>query len=285
MKIVFYLVMFMMCGVSVLSGQTGDGGGCFKIVAVNEMTRTMETSLFASADPAVVKQYIPKGAPASMSSFVLFAGGEPILFDTGLGGEAWVKKLADLGVKPESVKLILLTHLHSDHVGGLLDGTKSRFPNAVVRCSEPEYQHWLPKNGQPKNKQVGTIQSVYGKRFAETFRFGDEVFSNVQITIKALDAAGHTPGHTAFLIEAKKPAAQRFLIAGDLLHAAALQFPKPDICTSYDMEPDKAVQSRKRILDFAVREDLLIGGMHFPPPNTGKVRKNDAGGYSFAPAD
>lgn len=277
MKTFLSIAVLIMCAGSIFANRKGD----FQIIAVNEMTRNMDADLFKSADPAIVKQYMPNGAPASMSSFVLVAGEDTILFDAGIGSEAWTKKIAELGIKPESIKLILLTHLHSDHVGGLLDGKQCRFPNANVRCSAPEYQHWLPKEGKPKNNQVGTIQSAYGKRFADTFQFGDTVFSNDIVTIKAVDAAGHTPGHTAFLIEARKPMTQRFLIVGDLLHAAALQFPKPELCTSYDMDPEKAVQSRKRVLDFAAKEALPIGGMHFPPPNKGIVKKENDGGYTF----
>jgi glyoxylase-like metal-dependent hydrolase (beta-lactamase superfamily II) len=242
----------------------------FHIFAVNETTRTMEKSLFAAADAAVVNQYIPGGAPASMSSFILSVGSDVILFDTGLGGDVWVQNITDLGIKAEKVKLILLTHLHGDHIGGLFSGNARRFPNAVVRCSQSEYDGMA----SPRNK----IKSLYGTAFEKTFGFNDTVFDNGSVKIKALDAAGHTPGHTAFLIESPK---KKFLVVGDLLHAAALQFPKPEICTSYDSEPAKAVASRKRILDFAAEGKIPIGGMHFPPPNIGTVQKDGKDGYTF----
>jgi beta-lactamase superfamily II metal-dependent hydrolase len=93
------------------------------LAAIDEAPgRTMDAALFAATDPETLKKYMPEGgAPASISSFVLFTGEDTILFDTGNGGELWVKKLTDLGVKPESVKHIFLTHMHGDHIGGLLE--------------------------------------------------------------------------------------------------------------------------------------------------------------------
>ena len=237
----------------------------------------MNAGTFASADPAIIKQYMPDGsAPASMSSFVLFTGEDTILFDAALGGEPWNKQLTELGIKPENVKLILLTHFHGDHIGGLLQGDTRRFPNAKVLSSVPEYESGFPKNGTPQ-PQLDKIQSAYGKDFT-TFNFDDQVFTNSSVKVKALDASGHTPGHTVFLIESTK---NKLLIIGDLLHAAALQFPAPDVCASFDRDTEKAITTRKRILDFAAQEKIPIGGMHFPPPNIGTVKKDDKGRYEF----
>jgi glyoxylase-like metal-dependent hydrolase (beta-lactamase superfamily II) len=253
----------------------------FKAVVINEVLREMGKDLFSSSDPAVVKRYLPEGgAPASMSSFVLFAGDDVVLVDAGLGGSNWINKLTELGVKPEKVKLILLTHMHSDHVGGLLNGNTRRFPNAVVLSAKLEYDYWLPKNAKTRTSQLEKIKTAYGNDFSKTFEFDEQVFANASMKITALNAVGHTPGHTAFLVESSQ---SRLLIVGDLLHAASLQFPVPDICSSYDMEPKNTVASRKRILDFAVKENILIGGMHFPVPNIGTVKSNGQGGYEFIP--
>lgn len=243
-----------------------------KITPIEELSRKMEPSLFAAADQNIVKKYLPTdGAPASMSSFVLFAGEEAILIDTGLGGAPWQQKLAESGVKPENVKLILLTHLHGDHIGGLLQGNARRFPQAKVLCSAPEYEYWQSK------REGAKITDAYGKDFS-TFKYDDQVFANDLVNVKALGAPGHTPGHTAFLIS-RSSGAVECLIIGDLLHAAALQFPAPEICTAYDSDPVKAVASRKRLLDYAAQENIPIAGMHLPAPHIGKVKKNDNGGY------
>ena len=254
----------------------------FRVVAIDESPgRTMNASLFSSSDPEAVKKYMPDGsAPASVSSFILFAGEDTVLVDTGNGGELWIKKLTDLGVKPENVKLILITHMHGDHIGGLLQGDTRRFPNAKVLSSAPEHDFWLLRERQPQGAQFGRIRAAYGQDFAK-FNFGDEVFANSLVKAKAIAAEGHTPGHAAFLIEPKQENKEKLLIIGDLLHAAALQFPVPEACASFDMDKDKAVASRKRLLDFAVQEKIPIGGMHLPPPSMGTVKKEDTGGYTF----
>jgi glyoxylase-like metal-dependent hydrolase (beta-lactamase superfamily II) len=258
----------------------------FRVVAIDESPgRTMNVNLFSSADPEAVKKYMPDGgAPASVTSFVLFAGEDTVLIDTCTGNEMWVKKLTDLGVKPENVKLILLTHFHGDHIGGLFQGNARRFPNAKVFASTPEYDYYALRERQPQGgtgASFGKIKAAYGEDFVK-FNFGDEVFANSQITVKALDAVGHTPGHTAFLIEPKQEGKEKLLmIIGDLLHAAALQFPVPEACASFDMDKEKAVAARKRILDFAAQEKIPVAGMHLPPPSLGTVKKEDKGGYIF----
>ena len=250
-----------------------DQAANLSVVAIDESPgRTMNAATFASADPAVVKKFMPDGtAPASMSSFVLFAGEDTVLIDTGAGGETWIKKLTDLGVKPESIKLILLTHFHGDHIGGLFQGNARRFSNAKVLASTPEYD----SKGAPFEK----IKSAYGEYFAK-FNFGEEVFANSLIRVTAMDASGHTPGHSAFLLESKLQDKDKLLIIGDLLHAATLQFPAPEACASFDRDPEKSIVARKRVLDFAAQKKILIGGMHLPPPSVGLVTKEEHG-YSF----
>lgn len=272
------LIVTMCITPSLLAQQNG-----FRITAINEAPgRTMDAGLFATTAPETTKKYMPTGnAPASVSSFVLFAGEDTILFDTGNGGELWVKTLTDLGVKPESVTLILLTHTHGDHTGGLLQGNTRRFPNAKLLCAVPEYEHWLPQNVSATSLP-GRIKTAYGQSFT-TFKFGDEVFANAEVKIKALDAAGHTPGHTVFLIEPKDTAKEKMLIFGDLLHAAALQFPVPEACARFDMNHEKAIASRKMILDFAAQENIHVAGMHLPSPSVGTVKKNGQGGYDWEP--
>jgi glyoxylase-like metal-dependent hydrolase (beta-lactamase superfamily II) len=266
----FLISAMCIAAISVFSSALAQS---FKVVAIDESPgQTMKAETFSSADPEAVKKYMPEGnAPASRSSFVLFAGKDTVLIDTGAGADAWFKKLTDLGIKPESVKLILITHFHPDHIGGLFQGDARRFPHAKVLASTPEYD----SQGAPFEK----IKAVYGGNFVK-FNFDDEVFANPLVKVKALDASGHTPGHAVFLIEAKQKEEDKLLIIGDLLHAAALQFPVPEACASYDMDREKAVAARKRILDFAAQEKILIGGMHLPPPSIGTVKKLDKG-YTF----
>ena len=247
------------------------------ILSESDTEQRRGTDIFDQADMERVNRYVPAdGAPFGMFAFLLRAGDENILFDAGLGGETWVNNL-EKNVKPEDVKLVLLTHLHGDHIGGLLNGNVRRFPNAKILCSVPEYEHWLPEDAEPRTPQLARIKAAYGQDFA-TFKFDDEVFANAAVKIKPLDAVGHTPGHTVFLIETAE--GYRELILGDLLHVAALQFPAPDICSRFDMDKEQTVAARKRILDFAAQEKIPVRGMHLPGP-AGIVEKNERGGYNY----
>jgi len=264
----------------------------FRVVAIDEMPgRTMSADLFATADQDAVRRYMPDGtAPASVTTFVMFAGDDIVLFDTGLGNELWEQKLTALlneqgGAKPENVKLILLTHTHSDHIGGLMKSNERRFHNATIRLSYMELEHWMPlvflsRDTTEERRRQGAPYHIWDAYTVETFRFGDVVFENALVKVTAKDASGHTPGHTVFLIEPKQEGQERLLIVGDLLHAAALQFPLPEACARFDIDMPKAISARKRILDFAAEEKILIGGMHFPPPHFGTVRK-EGSGYVF----
>ena len=95
----------------------------------------------------------------------------------------------------------------------------------------------------------------------------------------AIEATGHTPGHSVFLVESE---GKSLLILGDLIHAAVLQFPLPDECASYDMDASAAVKTRKLILAMAAAKDIPVAGMHIPFPGMGRV-KVEGKGFGFTP--
>jgi glyoxylase-like metal-dependent hydrolase (beta-lactamase superfamily II) len=273
--------VFLMSFMSVFAVMSADAAEEFSVVAVTEAKRAMPAAIFPDAAKQDLQKYMPGGtAPASMSSMLLKTGDETVLIDAGLGGADWVSTLEKNGVEAKKVKVILLTHFHGDHVGGLLDGNQRRFPNAKILSAKKEYEYWLPKNAPARNAQLETIRKAYGKDFSETFDFEDTVWTLGDVKVKAIDATGHTPGHTAFLISSPK---KKLLIIGDLLHGAALQFPKPEICATYDVTPSDAVKSRKRVLDFSAENNVPIAGMHLPVPCIGTVKKDGKGGYEFRP--
>ena len=100
--------------------------------------------------------------------------------------------------------------------------------------------------------------------------FGDEVIAGV----KAIDTIGHTPGHTAYLIESD---GEKLLIVGDIMHFPEIQLPAPNVAVRYDVDPEKAIQSRKFILDYAAMKNIPIAGMHITPPGLINVKKSGEG--------
>jgi glyoxylase-like metal-dependent hydrolase (beta-lactamase superfamily II) len=130
------------------------------------------------------------------------------------------------------------------------------FKKAAVYAGKVEYDAWM--NKIPKNDLQKNIMALY-KDSLHLFAFGDSLPHGVL----AMDAVGHTPGHTAFQIS-------NLLVIGDLMHGYALQKFHPEISSNYDMDKVKSAESRKRIMQYAREHKLLMAGMHLPPPGFAK---------------
>jgi len=226
----------------------------------NQGEKLNPRSLFSDAsDSLFASLNLPEGIPASVSTFLAKVDGSYILFDAGLGafGGQLLNRLAALGVNPDSIGLIYLTHFHVDHIAGLIAKDESGndvkvFKNAAVYAGKVEYDAWM--NDIPKNDLQKAVMGIY-KDSLHLFAFGDSLPHGVL----ALDAVGHTPGHTAFQLS-------NLLVIGDLMHGYALQKDHPEINSNYDMDKEKSIESRKRIMKYASDNKLLMAGMHLPPP-------------------
>ena len=226
----------------------------------NEGEKLNPRSLFSDASDSLYNSLnMPDGIPASVSTFLVKVDGKYILIDAGLGafGGQLQKRLAALGVNPDSIGLVYLTHFHVDHIAGLVakddaGNDAKAFKNAAVYAGKVEYDAWM--NDIPKNDLQKGIMALY-KDSLHLFAFGDSLPHGVL----AMDAIGHTPGHTAFQLA-------NLLIVGDLMHGYALQKDHPEINSNYDMDKPKSAESRKRIMQYASDNKLLMAGMHLPPP-------------------
>lgn len=226
----------------------------------NEGEKLNPRSLFSDASDSLFESLnMPAGIPASVSTFLVKVDGKYILFDAGLGafGGQLMNRLGSLGVNPDSIGLVYLTHFHVDHIAGLIaeDGSGKEvkvFKNAAVYAGKVEYDAWM--NQIPNNDLQKKIMGIY-KDNLHLFAFGDSLPHGVL----AMDAVGHTPGHTAFQFA-------NLLVIGDLMHGYALQKDHPEINSNYDMDKEKSVESRKRLMQYARDNKLLMAGMHLPPP-------------------
>ena len=226
----------------------------------NDGEKLMPRTLFSDASDSLYNSLnMPDGIPASVSTFLVKVDGKYILFDAGLGsfGGQLMNRLAALGVNADSIGLVYLTHFHVDHIAGLVakdeagNDTKA-FKNAAVYAGKVEYDAWM--NDIPKNDLQKGIMALY-KDSLHLFAFGDSLPHGVL----AMDAVGHTPGHTAFQLA-------NLIIVGDLMHGYALQKDHPEVNSNYDMDKPKSAESRKRIMQYASDNKLLMAGMHLPPP-------------------
>ncbi|MCQ2107243.1 MAG: MBL fold metallo-hydrolase [Fibrobacter sp.] len=215
--------------------------------------------LFSDASDSLYNSLnLADGIPASVSTFLMKADGEYVLFDAGLGdfGGQMANHLKELNVNPDDIKLIYLTHLHVDHISGLVKKTETGFEkvfkNATVYVGQVEKDAWF--NDIEKNDLQKAILGVYSDKL-KLFAFGDILPHEVE----AIDAIGHTPGHTVFRHK-------ELLVIGDLMHGYALQINHPEINSNYDMDKAKSIESRKKILEYAKANKLTMAGMHLPTP-------------------
>lgn len=222
----------------------------------DEGDKRMPNSLFyGEADSAKVDSLSPDGSvPSSISCFLVETQGKKVLFDTGNGmehGGMLLKRLDNIGVKPESIDNLVLTHFHMDHIGGMTEGGKPVFTRAEVYVPEAERIYWKYMSNQ-NAKAAADAMAVYSGK-VHCFKYTDAL----PLGIKPLAAPGHTPGHTVYQMG-------RLLIVGDLMHGFDLQIQDPGICPSYDMDRRKATESRKKYIDYIRKNKLVTAGMHFP---------------------
>lgn len=222
----------------------------------NPSPRTMSRNLFPEAPDSLFEALgLEDGIPSSVCAFLVKKEGKNILFDAANGApdSRLMHVLDSCGVAAEDIDMIFITHLHGDHIGGLMKEGDAAFPNAELFINEVEYEAWMAMP-QEQTARLRTTLEAYGDRLT-TFSLTD----SLPCGIEAIDAYGHTPGHTAYKVGS-------ILIAGDIMHGTALQVKYPQYCARFDMDKEEAVRSRDRIMKMAEEENMHIYGMHFPSP-------------------
>jgi len=210
----------------------------------------------------------------------------PVLIDTGGGSQLMASMgrlpsaLKAAGVSLDSIETVLLTHLHGDHCGGLVDaGGKASFPNAELILHRAEAAFWLESNLDevPDRKTFEFVRHMLAPYASRTRLIeGGEVVPGIH----ALPLPGHTPGHTGYRVGSGPSSV---FIWGDIVHVPAVQSALPDAGTAMDVDPALAVKTRKETFKQAAEEGILIAGMHMEFPGLAQL-KSEGDGYRFVAA-
>lgn len=216
----------------------------------------------------------------SVNAFLVNTGTRLILIDAGGGGlfgPVLGKLLANLqaaGYKPEQIDDVLITHLHPDHVGGLVAGGAVVFPNATIHANERDATYWLSQANLDSAKDDGkaffqgamTSLTPYiaASRF-QTFSGDAQIVNGVRSWM----TAGHTPGHTSYVVESR---GQRLVVIGDLIHVAGVQLDAPSVTIDFDSDRTAAAASRARAFTVLAKEGDLVAAAHIAFPGIGRLR-------------
>lgn len=271
--------------------------GDIEVTAILDGYIDLGTELFPDAEPEEIKRlqranFAPTGDSlrASVNCFAINTGDTLALVDAGgrnLMGPTMGNMpggLAAAGIDPAAVDLVIATHMHPDHIGGIATHNgAAAFPNAEFVVHADDWDFWMspetmasaPNFFKPFFEAAQAAATPYLKAVRK-IGDGEDIASG----ITAMALPGHTPGHTGYLISSGKDA---LLIWGDVVHSPLLQFPHPNWYSAFDNQPNVASITRRKTFDMADKEKLLVAGMHLPFPGIGHVVRGE--NFNFVPAE
>ena len=233
----------------------GNNSSVVEVIPIqdNPAPRLMPRALFAEAPDSLFEALgLQNGVPSSVCAFLVKVDGKNILFDAANGtpDSRLMNVIDSCGVTPDAIDYIFITHLHGDHIGGLMKDGAAAFPNAELYINKIEYDAWMAK----PQESLLTITKAYDQRL-KIFAVSDPLPCGVE----PIEAYGHTAGHTAYKIGNN-------LIVGDIMHGVALQLEHPQYCARFDADKEKSIHTRKEIMKMGKDQGLRLYGMHFPSP-------------------
>ncbi len=204
---------------------------------------------------------------------VVNTGAEIVLFDTGLGAEGTLAALTAAGMTADMVDVVVLTHMHGDHIGGLMgaDGVTPTFANARYVTGSVEHNNWSAAADENFDKNV--------KPLNDKITFLDDGGHPVS-GITAMAAPGHTPGHMIYMVESN---GQRLAITADTANHYVWSLQRPDWEVRFDADKAAAAATRKQVFGMIAADRIPFIGYHMPFPGLGYVEAAGEG-FRYVPA-
>lgn len=213
-------------------------------------------------------------------------GDSLVLFDTGNGEGArparglLSQRIAEAGYSADQVDTVVLTHMHPDHIGGLIEGGTAAFPNATYAVGAIEYDFWnstdrVGTQAEGIHTALQGLKPVIGEKLT-MLNPGDSVTSGIE----AVAAHGHTPGHMAYHIESD---GARLMLTGDSANHFVLSLQRPDWEVRFDMDKAGAAATRRELFGMLASENMAFSGYHMPFPAMGYVEAH-GDGFVYVPA-
>jgi glyoxylase-like metal-dependent hydrolase (beta-lactamase superfamily II) len=266
--------------------------GTIEVTTVSDgvLNATLNNFLGVTAAEAERMSGFPAAGPVplAVNAFLLQYDGKRVLVDAGTSSTMGptLGKLPDnlraLGVAPETIDVILLTHIHPDHSNGLVnDAGQANFPNAEVVVNAEDLRFWVEREPDATDNEFRQRNMKAARRAFAPYRDrvrpirGGEPLPG----ISARPQPGHTPGHTGWLVSSGDDA---LLIWGDIVHVTGVQFARPDAALTFDLDPEAARRSRSRVLDWVATDRIRVAGAHLDLPGFGYVLRAGSG-YRFEP--
>jgi glyoxylase-like metal-dependent hydrolase (beta-lactamase superfamily II) len=273
--------------------------GDFEVTALSDgtvelpMDKLLTNTTPEKVNKALAAAFLKSPVEGSVNAYLINTGSKLVLIDTGAANllaptlGKLVASLKASGYKPEQVDEIYITHMHVDHVGGLTAADKAVFPNAVVRAAKAEGDYWLTQANMDKAPEAmkaffkGAMASL--KPYVASGKYKPFEGADVQLVpgVRAINTAGHTPGHTIYVIESK---GEKMVFWGDLMHVAAVQFPDPSVTIQFDYDSKAAAPQRKKQFADAAAKGYYVGVAHISFPGIGHVR-TEGSGYAWVPVN
>ena len=265
--------------------------GDIEVICINDGTLSSDINAVkgVSAEQAQAlfdESFFPE-VRCTTNNFIIRSQGRTALVDVGAGpfiddtAGKMLENAAAAGISPADIDTVLFTHIHPDHISGLMDANWNKvFPHAVVKMHRAEFEFWL--SDDPQSQKIAHVKHEADQviRFMTPYVDQIELFDGGQVMpgVTAVPLPGHTPGHTGYLIASQ---GEELLIWGDIVHWPVVQFPLPDAAMIYDVDPAQATATRRAIMNKAVSNGLLVAGMHIFFPGLTRVRRQ---GDAFAMA-